>query len=414
MNKTLENSNSSAHLDPSFGDGGRVIVPISESPGEIPVIKGIAIDSSGAIFFASASADKFVLGRLLKDGTLDAGFGNNGFVRDIFAEGTSLSTSVSLLENGSILLMGTHVHPRTRRMPGLALFSASGQYITGFGQNGKTVVPLPLTVPENSADLYEAEFAATSSSSTGPIMLPNGKLLLVYENVLIRLLRNGMPDPDFDNGNHYRRIQHPKYPSSLTRIVKDSAGTVVVSGTAQVNGKSTGVLVRCFTDGHIDRRFGEDGFVVLSDLDFNSNITALVPLKPHKVLAVGQKTLENRKGYMVCLDEQGKFDTSFNGGKPVLVPSMEDVEFSWHTATVDHIGRIVATGGSFGGLPFIPVGRFLPNGQPDLTFSRNEGWIRIEGQLSETVTLDDQGRIVFGGYTSSSPIPLTTVFGLMS
>lgn len=400
--------NTSGLLDPSFGDAGKVIVQIPDSTGTVTRIHGLAIDADEGVLLSSTSKNHFVLGRLFEDGSLDKQFGNGGWVRDVFASaGNSTGISVSILnKNGSILLSGVHNTTGSYAEPALALFTAAGHYDTDFGQHGKIVIPLP-NDPERSAGLAEYEPTATSGSSRHPVILGDGKLLLVHQGWLIRLLKNGQPDSSFHNGKHYRSALHPIYPSNISRIVQVSADTVVLGGNANVNGEIAGMLTRYFTNGELDPSFGQDGFVLLSNLGFDTNIVEIL-LKDNnqrKVVAVGQKISSPLQGYMVCIDETGNLDAGFNDGRPVLTPTDPNRQFVWHAAAIDTHDRIIATGGSFegnGGLVYLPTGRFLADGTPDFSFSANGGWVATKDQLGEAITIDHKGRIVIGGFNQPS------------
>lgn len=404
MSTAHTDSTSAARLDPSFGEAGRVVIHIPDTSTSVSRISGLVTDLDSRVLFTSSSPKRFLLGRLLEDGTVDRQFGNNGVIHDVFAEGDglSLSTGVSILNNGTILLTGVYDPSGPQRLPALALFNASGHYVTEFGQYGKAVIPVP-NAAEGSAGLSGADPFAANGSSQPPVILADGKMLLVFEGWLIRLLKNGRPDDSFDNGKHYRPARHPKYPSTTTCIVQASAETVVLAGTAKVDGEIFGMFARYFTNGELDRSFGRDGFVVLTDLRLNTNILALAMKDNDKVVGIGQKLFTPSRGLIVCLNAKGHLDPGFNHGNPVLVPTDANRQFNWHAGTIDHAGRIVATGGSLEGsdsTPYIATGRFTPDGSPDLTFSTNEGWVSAEGQLAQALAIDHKDRIVISGLTS--------------
>src|SRR5262245_3929683 len=63
-------------LDPSFGTGGRVVVPLPSSAS----LSDVAIRSDGRILAAGHSGTMGVVTRHLPDGTLDPDFGGGGRV----------------------------------------------------------------------------------------------------------------------------------------------------------------------------------------------------------------------------------------------------------------------------------------------------------------------------------------------
>ncbi|MDO8403444.1 MAG: hypothetical protein Q7T27_08105 [Pseudomonas sp.] len=384
-------------LDPDFGEKGKTVIRIPEAGIEVSRIHGLAIDANEKVLFTSSTTVGFVLGRLLKDGSTDRLFGHQGFIVDRFHDGgKSTGSAISILKNGTLLLSGSHQAEGSRFLPALARFDESGHYDSHFGEFGKIVIPLP----ESSADANDfpaPERSASSASSNNPVILPDGKILLVYEGWLIRLTADGQPDSNFHEGKHYKSARHPEHPSLTRRIVQTSADTVVLGGFAVVNDQRAVLLARYFVNGELDTSFANQGFALLNDFDFHSVDVDIAVKDQSKILVFAQKSDSDRsQGMLVCLDENGHYDTSFNNGQPVLLPTEPDRSYSWHAGLIDAKGQIFACGGSMEGIgrPYYTVtAKFLESGE------LQEEWINFAGQLSEAVATDQQRRIVIGGIT---------------
>lgn len=394
-------------LDPDFGEEGKAVIHIPGAGFEVSRIQGLAIDANEKVLFASTSSDRFVLGRLLKDGTTDQLFGNQGFIVDHFLDGDKSSGwGVSILKNGTILLSGAHQVAGSRSLPALARFDESGHYDSQFGEFGKIVIPLPESTADASA-FPAPETLANGGSSKTPLILPDGKILLVYEGWLIRLTADGQPDSSFHEGKHYRNARHPEHPSLTYRIMQTSQDTVVLGGFAVVNQQNAVLLARYFINGELDTSFANRGFAILNDLSYNS-VTVDIALKDlNKILVIAQKSSDRSQGMLVCLDENGNYDTTFNNGQPVLVPADPDRNYSWHAGLIDAKGHIFASGGSLEGStrPYYTItGKFLETG--DLI----EEWFNYQGQLSEAIATDHQRRIVIGGITTQNGKMLPTIY----
>jgi uncharacterized delta-60 repeat protein len=401
-------------LDPSFGAGDG-IDPISMPGSEysVSLVQGLAVDTEARALFANTRGNRFVLGRRLKDGGADRQFGIEGLIHDVFStdeSGKSSGTGVFILESGAIMLRGSHSSSGSRSLPALALFDGNGHYDFGFGQYGKSVIPLPDESP--GSDDLKGELLIDGDASTPLLISADEKILMVYEGFLSRLLKNGQPDPSFNGGKHYVDTRHPKYPSVILRMVQVSNDKLVLSGNANVNGERVVMFTCFFLDGKLDTDYGQNGYVLLHELGIYGPmaVTALVTTSPGKVVAIGQRQTPTREqGFLIGLDSVGKLDRDFNDGGPVFTPVSDSHRFYWNAGAIDSKGRIIVSGSSMegsGSPGYVVVGRYLPDGKADLDFSENEGFVTTTNvQLSVAVAADPYDRIVIGGFTI---LPLNT------
>ena len=103
-------------LDPTFGDGGRVVTGFDGSIDDTPYWEmdgfygrayAVAMQADGKIVLAGvASYDGFGVARHLPDGTLDTSFGGTGAVRTRF-NGPSAAYAVAIQADGKIVVVGT-------------------------------------------------------------------------------------------------------------------------------------------------------------------------------------------------------------------------------------------------------------------------------------------------------------------
>ncbi|WP_179053727.1 hypothetical protein [Pseudomonas umsongensis] len=401
-------------LDPSFGAGDGIDpVSIPGPENAISLIQGLAVDTEARVLFATSRSNRFVLGRRLRDGGADRQFGIEGLIHDFFTTeegGNSTGTGVFILESGAIMLRGSH-SSGSRSLPALALFDGNGHYDFGFGQYGKSVIPLPDESP--GSDDLKGELLIDGDPSTPLLISADEKILMVYEGFLIRLLKNGQPDPSFNGGKHYVDTRHPEYPSVILRMVQVCEDKLVLSGNANVNGERVVMFTCFFLDGKLDTDYGQNGYVLLNELGINGQmaVTALVTTSPGKVVAIGQRQSPTREqGFLIGLDSVGKLDRDFNDGDPVFTPVTDSHRFYWNAGAIDSKGRIIVSGGSMegsGSPAYIVVGRYLPDGKADLDFSENEGFVTTTNvQLSVAVAPDPYDRIVIGGLTIPPNSPL--------
>ncbi len=106
---------------------------------------GVAIDSSGRLLVAAkvgmAHGSRFGLARLLKDGSADLGFGNQGSVIGQFEPGfDAMAGKVQVLADGRLLVVGLHYENAHRSLPAWRMFDPQGHPVQEFGDNGHCVV----------------------------------------------------------------------------------------------------------------------------------------------------------------------------------------------------------------------------------------------------------------------------------
>lgn len=134
-------------LDPAFGNGGLVLLDLGGDPatGTDRIEAAVLMPDDGLLLTGrchNGTAPKVLfVGRLLGDGTPDAGFGNNGFSIDALSGPPwTEGTSVALLNNGSVLVAGS------RTVPGPVTFTrrylANGQLDLAFGLAGELNYPI--------------------------------------------------------------------------------------------------------------------------------------------------------------------------------------------------------------------------------------------------------------------------------
>ncbi|HZR47447.1 MAG TPA: PxKF domain-containing protein, partial [Candidatus Manganitrophaceae bacterium] len=144
-------------LDPSFGTGGIISVPLSldGSPGEV---RSAALQPDGKIVVAgSAGGDSALYGtnsdalvaRFRPDGTLDAGFGNGGRVLTDVGKGTDEIASGLVIDRGR-MIVGGHIYrfnasTNRKQFDFLLLrYLSDGRLDPAFGDGGHAIVDFGL------------------------------------------------------------------------------------------------------------------------------------------------------------------------------------------------------------------------------------------------------------------------------
>ena len=226
-------------LDTSFGNGGKVLTPISGTG----LANAVVIQADGKIIAAGSTSppgvvSSFALARYKPDGSLDSSFGVGGTVvgsfNQSFAEFAQI-TDLALQPDGKILAAG-------RRAQGVfpsdfvVRFNADGSRDMGFGLDGLA-----------SAALGFVDNVSIARQADGKIVAAAGGFALARYNP------NGSLDDTFGTGGRVT------IGGGIARAVAIQAnGKIVVAG-ATVDGDF--LAARYNPDGSLDNTFGTAGRV---------------------------------------------------------------------------------------------------------------------------------------------------------
>jgi len=431
--------NAPGSLDPTFGVDGASTIPDPANPDLTLKITGSATDATAdadqRIYLSCTSTRKSYFVRLLKDGAIDKSFGNAGYADLPLADPTThelVINSFIFMDSGKIIGWGAiNVIPfPIYSVPVAVCVTADGVVDTSFGDNGIAIFKLfmPKSPTANEPDLQKSELRQAqllnmteaqegmTTRTTRATQLADGKLLLQgktvasYDHIasyLIRIKTDGSLDTDFGEDG-VLLIKDPSH-STLPECEHfdiDRRGGIVVTGT-HYRTRLPVLLARYDSEGHVDRSFGENGVVHIT----NPNGTAC-----H---ARGIKTLDDGRVIFVAaffdveavfqypavikLLSNGSPDPHFNNGEPALIdPPPTGSSLLVLTLSMDDGNRIIIGGtldaGSEGYLS-----RILPDGRLDAGFGSNGTavfkrirWVRATS-IQSRVNIIASGDLVNGG-----------------
>ncbi|MFJ2485455.1 hypothetical protein [Pseudomonas sp. NPDC087639] len=403
-------------LDESFADAGifRLDIP---RVGSQTLIHDVAVQRSANLeylYFAGyaiggAFGYPYVLGRLMPDGTLDESFGVDGISSGSFALNmNSAGRSIALLADGKILLTG-----QVGTIPTLARFLCDGTLDSDFGSEGLVILRLPEDIQAQRAPQSQGETQDHACSLTA---LDSGKILVVHNYVvsheadtraLIFLLNSdGSADESFNQKGHVQVV----YPGGVPADVKlrngfiDPDGKIVVGGNlAPRSGTPAPFFARYNIDGHLDRTFGDDGFVVVSLPTLQTpTINAMIGQPNKRLLAIGRTAAG--QGLLISLEPDGSPNIQFNRGQPLLT-RLDNVDTLWRRAAMQPDGTLVLLDkiqrpeeqGE------LVVARLLSDGSLDTTFN-GVGWVSTSLERVgsfDGIDLQGDGKIVIAGFLST-------------
>ncbi|NNE66564.1 MAG: hypothetical protein HKN33_08350 [Pyrinomonadaceae bacterium] len=331
------------NLDPSFGVGGIVEPSIGTEPNKLT---GLRIQPDGkivAVGYSQSSANDYgvVLARFNSDGTSDLSFGVDGVVLSNRASGDALAIQA----DGKLVVGGwTSTNTRNTRRFMVLRFNPDGSVDSTFGLNGETITTI-----------FE-------------------------ENIAQR--------------------------QRVTDIEIQQDGKIVVAGTVYVGiGFSTVpwymVTLRYESDGYLDRKFGNDGFVT-SNFQHGGASDLEIQADGKIVIVNGYEAIfGNFATYRYNPD--GSPDLAF-GVAGVAESAIGDGAAAGGI-TIQPNGKILVGGSAiFGNDLDFAVVRYNPNGSPDIGFGSG-GVVSTDfaGDYDRinNIALTAEGKIFAAGYSNN-------------
>jgi len=228
-------------LDPTFGNGGIVVTTYNESI----EASGLVLRPNGKLikgitYNDYAARSSYQLESFNPDGTVDAGFGENGVASYTFGHSGSWNTemlSIALQQDGKIVCTGISGKQDTATMA-LCRFNADGSVDGSFGNSGSILVPQ--VDPEQEMEGLSIDFQT------------DGKILVCGDGgdwptplILVRLTTDGQLDPSFgENG--------------ITIVSADSISTAGYQVHVLTDGKIMVVGMISYYDNILLARFNND------------------------------------------------------------------------------------------------------------------------------------------------------------
>jgi uncharacterized delta-60 repeat protein len=417
---TLVRYNRDGSLDPSFGQGGEVL--LSALPGDFRAAQKLAVQPDGKLVVGAASvivgrfnpdgsvdttfaqggatftsfnrtgsldqllvqpdgkilavaydtsqAGAILMARYNPDGSLDATFGTNGQVVASGAAG-SQHAFAALQPDGKIVVAGTAQGTPQDTDFYVRRFNADGSLDTAFGNRGLVLVGAPPAGSQDSASAVAVQ-ADGRIVVAGQTLRPSSTTSSDF--AVARLNADGSPDATFGSGGV---VVTPVGPGdsddTLTDLVIDAAGRLVAGGrTPNATGPSTGVVVRYLPTGVLDPTFDTDGIVTLDTLSAGPQVLA----DGMQVVAAGSLSRITSRvavdDFVVYrFDATGAPDPGFGTGGKVVTDVPEPTNTTPTNAAEQPDGKVVVVGvvaNPFLGPSLLGLARYTPDGNLDPAF----------------------------------------------
>ena len=434
-------------LDPSFGQGGVVLGPLSGGGYGVNAITALAVQSDGKIVEAEtqgvSSANpaatlpvQLMVRRFNSDGSADATFGTNGqTIIPLAASPASVSTpprNLVIESDGSIVLAAEARTSAT--IPSftslVVRLTASGQLDPSFGTSGEVILPGPsgaFSAFNTVAVQGDGKIVAAGVQRT---QVPTNPAISNSQMLVVRLTTTGALDTSFDKTGELAITLQDSQSGGYSTL---TSANVAIAPNGQIylasniftqysppglgSFNSVGALSRINSDGTLDTSFGTSG-----NLSPALRLVNNIVIQPDsKVVLVGTTSFGgfplNLLSYsaLIRLLPSGAPDPTFRGvGVPSpLSNSLIDSAFTSVALAAD--GTITVGGTSTTQTAKTFIQRFLPNGMPDsrvgvggkVEFAFTSPTISSSAQLPltpmiNTLALTSSGKVVVGGGISGA------------
>lgn len=336
-------------LDPSFGKGGRALVPVRIQNQAIGYLEGhswigtavaTATMSGGRV----AVAGERTLAVLRGDGKVDRRFGNNGRVNlPPVGEGQTIVKDVAVDADGRILVLAATRFAKGGGLALVARLSASGQFDPSFANNGilltdfglhapyawgpsappgapTDVLPTDLALDDQGRPVVAGTIVAAFAPCRGAGEQPHHTVYLA------RLLSDGSLDASFGSGGVVRDERDPFYaeqhPSMDGLAIQGSAIFYATTSGSECEGFGSGLLVRLGETGARDPGFGSGG---LLDITPSETRALQIAIDRDGRILVMRQAAPGETNYLTSFEvlsrrnADGTLDTGFgNGGEIAL------------------------------------------------------------------------------------------------
>lgn len=391
-------------LDSSFGENGQVTASLRPSSGDA-IIKTIT-KPNGKILtlgFSFVREKSFVIiGRYNADGKRDKNFGNDGF-KKISAGSNNKLIDIELLPDNKILVAGTILSPGFNNDILLLKFNADGSPDVQFGENGEVI-----------KDVNREKDDHVSDMAVGA----DGKIVVVgntgHESKFFtaRFNSDGSVDSTFDqDGVAVTKVGDEGFDNAQSVVITDS-GKIVTGGFVVQSHEPFDLehfaVVRYKQNGKLDPHFGNNGIVVLKELDNTSSafLQSLKLLPNGKLLAGGYATIHNpdsRSVFMlVQLKQNGTLDDHF-GDSGIAITEIyktKYVDVRLTDIAIQRDKKIIACGNVLSD-SILVLARYEKDGTLDNGFGKH-GVVKnpVNGYWSNCTSVEIQpdGKILASGY----------------
>ena len=326
-------------LDPTFGTGGKRVLPGTEQPLDVfvqPDGKIVTVAGQNALF---SSFKGFLVRRVLPDGSPDRSFDGDGAATATFPNIPQNSTldpkAAALQPDGGVVVAG-NASGAAGSAVAVARFASDGSLDKTFDEGG---------ADGDGRAVINGAFAGFGPSDV--VLQPGGKLALVgtqgndSDFGVVRLRSDGSVDgTTFDPGDF------ADHSDTAIAAAQSPDGTMVVVGTTDgTPGTTVTGVVRYRSDGKLDTSLAGTGKTTITSID---SPAAVIVQPDGKVLVAGSAgQFGDRKLIITRVTREGNVDTTFGTGGSAEIGD-KGRDNSANAIVLQPDGKIIVSGSSSG------------------------------------------------------------------
>jgi uncharacterized delta-60 repeat protein len=286
-------------LDPSFGQGGRVVTRFGAGPSDSQE-GGLAIQRDGKLVALVGSNDPsfIALARYTPRGRLDPSFGHGGKVVTSFGGRSHVTAAALLIQaDGKLVVAGEYIGSGDSFGVALARYKTDGTLDPSFGTGGRVLSRLGGYLGGASAAVLQSDGKIVVNVNDGG------------RSILVRYTADGKLDSSFGVGGKAaasRRV--------LRLLALQQGGKLIVAGSV-IGGHGRAFAVHSYSpDGGVDSSFGNSG-KVFTDFGSPAVANALAVQANGKIVVAGSRRFNDFA--VARYTSSGRPDGSFGSGGKV-------------------------------------------------------------------------------------------------
>ncbi len=256
-------------LDPSFGEGGRVVTAFSDDPELVDAPWGINVRPNGGVHLFGETCDadyevcQFAMAAYLADGSLDESFGEGGLVTTSVQDAVTVyawPTRNILQADGKVVAGGIALYEENESFDVdivLIRYNPDGSLDETFGDEGISIIDFE----------GKSHFPQDIAALTGDKIMIVGGVTDEFEGFtyfsdvafMARINSDGSTDSSFGGGDGYITWKYGDEPANFERTLVASESEMFIAGSAA----GDCAFLRLDFDGTLDTTFGDDGWVLI-------------------------------------------------------------------------------------------------------------------------------------------------------
>jgi uncharacterized delta-60 repeat protein len=382
-------------LDPTFGDGGKVVTNVknytSQEVSSIAVQKDYKVVVTGWFRNDRRNRD-FVTIRYNTDGSLDPTFSNDGIAIDSFSVKDGAGP-IAIQEDGKIVLAGK-TYNGTDSDFAVIRYCSDGILDSTFNNIGIVSTPI------GDSDDYGSSMSIQE----------NGKIVVAgrtyngsdYDFSLVRYNSDGSLDHTFNNSGIVITPISSENDYVESMLIRED-GKIVVAGYTTINGEFAVAVARYNTDGKLDNTFNDNGIITTSiNSGIVNKVNSVVIQDDGCIFIVGQYNNSSECNYIIMkYNKNIVLDSTFNKtGIIVISNCLTCGVVSDGSIAVQNDDKIIFGGSGGKNFDFLLI-RFNINGSIDNSFGDNGRILTgFENEANVIFSLNVyNNKIIAGGFS---------------